>query len=182
MVLILSEIHTLDQHIQTFLDHPDDYRPCQCPHCGNSNLWAHGVYYRQACCESPTGCPAPIPRFLCSLCKHTCSTLPEYIPPRRWYHWLVQHLALQLTLIGKSLMQVWQALYDQVDIVPSLCTLQRWLSRWHQRFVHHRFHLLNAHPALGYHSNFHTFWQAWLEHKPLSTAMLIVNRHLTPIP
>ncbi len=182
MAYILSGMHTLDQHLKAFIDQPDDYRPSVCPHCKQSKLWAHGVYYRQADCESPAGCPAPIPRFLCSLCKHTCSTLPEYIPPRRWYHWLVQHLALQLTLLDNSLMQVWQALFDQVDTVPSLSTLHRWLTRWRQRFAHHRLHVLNAHPDYGYQPDFRSFWQAWLDEKPLSAAMLILHRHLDPIP
>ena len=36
---ILSGIHTLDQHLQTWLDDIDQYRPSQCPHCGRSGLW-----------------------------------------------------------------------------------------------------------------------------------------------
>ena len=182
MAYILAGIHTLDQHLNTFITQPDDYRPPCCPHCEQGKLWAHGVYYRRAGCESSSGCPAPIPRFLCSLCKHTCSTLPEYIPPRRWYHWLTQHLAFQLLLMGYSLLQVWNGLFDQLDTVPSQSTLYRWLCRWRQRFAVHRLHLLNAHPAFGYQPDFRRFWGAWLEDSRLSTAMLILHHHLDSIP
>lgn len=185
MAHILAGIYTQDQHIQTWYDDVDQYRPSQCPHCGRSGLWLHGVYYRQAQCECPKGNPVPIPRFLCQHCRHTCSTLPEYIPPRRWYHWFVQQLALQLSLAGRSLMQTWQALCSSTSadgVVPSICTLQRWLRRYKQRLVLHRFHLLNSHPTLGYVSGFADFWQACLNTTPLSTAMMTLNRNLDVIP
>jgi len=86
MAHILAGIHTQDQHIKTWLNDIDAYRPAQCPHCGRSGLWSHVVYYRQAQCERPNGNPVPIPRFRCQYCSRTCSTLPEYIPPKRWYH------------------------------------------------------------------------------------------------
>lgn len=182
MSYILSDIHTLDQHLQTWFDDIDQYRPSQCPHCGRSGLWSHGVYYRQARCEQAKGNPTPVPRFFCRYCKGSCSTLPEYIPPRRWYHWLTQQAALQLSLMGLSLMQVWQALHDKLEEVPSLCTLQRWLSHHRQRFSLHQFHLLNTHPALGYSPGFDGFWQACLDIMPLSAVMVLLNRHLNVIP
>ena len=179
---ILSGIHTLDQHLQTWFDEIDQYRPSQCPHCGRSGLWSHGVYYRQAECERTKGNPAPIPRFFCQHCKGTCSTLPEFIPPRRWFHWLTQQLALQLSLTGRSLMQVWQALHDRLEEVPSLSTLQRWLSHLRHRFSRHQFHLLNVYPAWGYSPGFDGFWQTCLDNMPLSAAMVLLNRHLSFIP
>ena len=103
---ILSAMHTLDKHLQSWFDDVNRYRPSQCPHCGRAGLWSHGVYYRQVRCEQAKGKRTPIPRFLCRYCKGTCSTLPEYIPLRRWYHWLSQQLALQLSLLGRSLMQI----------------------------------------------------------------------------
>ena len=64
MAHILSGIHTLDQHLQTYIDDFDRYRPSQCPYCDKSVLWFHGVYYRRARCEQAKGNPAPIPRFV----------------------------------------------------------------------------------------------------------------------
>jgi len=185
MTHILAGIHTLDQHLQTWLSDIDQYRPAQCPHCTRSGLWSHGVYYRHARCEQGKGNPAPIPRFICQHCKRTCSTLPEYIPPRRWYHWFVQQLALQLSIMGRSLMQIWRALCDAAlpdDAVPSMSTLQRWLQRQRQRFSRHRFHLLNVMPVLGYSADFAGFWHTCLNTLPLSAAMLILNRNLATIP
>ncbi len=184
MPLILSGIHTLDQHLQTWLDNPKQYQPAQCPHCGRSDLWSHGVYYRQARCEQARGNPAPIPRFICQHCKRTCSTLPEYISPRRWYHWFTQQLVLSLSMSGRSLMQIWQSLCDRMTdaVVPCICTLQRWLTGFKQRFSLHRFHLLNTQPSLGYAPGFDAFWQACLKAMPLSAAMLILNRNLDTVP
>lgn len=185
MADILAGIHTQDQHLHTWLNDIDAYRPAQCPHCGRAGLWSHGVYYRQAQCEQPNGNPVPIPRFRCRYCRRTCSTLPEYIPPKRWYHWLVQHLALQLSVMGHSLMQTWRALCDAAlpdAAVPSIGTLQRWLRRYRDRFSLHRLHLLNAMPALGYRTGFGGFWLACLAHLPLSTVMVLLNCNLAAIP
>ena len=71
MAHILAGIHTQDQHVHTWLNDIDAYRPAQCPHCGRSGLWVHGVYYRQAQCERPKGNPVPIPRFRCQYCRRT---------------------------------------------------------------------------------------------------------------
>lgn len=179
---ILSGIHTQDQHIQTWLEDIDQYRPSLCPCCGKTGLWSHGVYFRRARVRSDEKGTTPIPRFFCPHCKRTCSTLPQYLPPRRWYQWLTQQLALQLSLMGRSLMQVWQALHDKLEEVPSLSTLQRWFSRHKQRFSLHQFHLLNAYPVLGYSPEFTGLWQACLDIMPLSGAMVLLNRHLNVIP
>lgn len=184
MPLILSGIHTLDQHLQTWLDDIDQYRPDHCPHCARSGLWSHGVYYRQARCEQASGNPVPIPRYICQHCKRTCSTLPEYISPRRWYHWFTQQLVLVLSTAGLSLMQIWQTMCDRLTdaVVPSICTLQRWLTGFKQRLSLHRFHLLNIRPSLGYAPGFDGFWQACLKEMSLSAAMLILNLNMDTVP
>ncbi len=46
MMIILPEVHSLEQHIQQFQSNPESYRPQQCPGCCNSGVWRHGHYSR----------------------------------------------------------------------------------------------------------------------------------------
>lgn len=179
---ILSGMHNLDQHLSAYLDHPLDYKPDHCPYCFSHCLWAHGTYERKAACENGRRCPIPIPRFLCVLCGRTCSTLPEYIPPKRWYHWAVQQMALSLLLMGNSLLSVWSALFDRQPCGPCQSTLQRWWIGLKHHYSHHRFHLCSALPALGYTARFTDFWQACLQQVPLSSAMIKFHRAGLAIP
>jgi len=101
---IVSGISTLRQHIETLRSKPEVYRPRRCPSCGHGVLWHYGCYSRKAD-RRPTSAetslnPIPIPRYLCSSCLHSCSRLPECIPPRRWYSWLLQQKALKSLLAG----------------------------------------------------------------------------------
>ncbi len=184
MQLILSDIAHLDQHISTFINHPDRYRPSQCLHCGSSGLWAHGVYYRKAACEKGVGCCAPIQRFLCPDCEQTCSVLPEYIPPRRWYHWIVQQLAFRLLMMGQSLLKVCKHLAASLPnpLTPDISTLYRWRRQCRCQFTEHHFHLCSQYPELGRYACYQTFWQACLDKMPLSEAMLKLHRAGLSIP
>lgn len=184
MAFILSGIHTLNQHLSTWLSNPQAYKPNHCPHCFSTHLWAHGCYERKAQCEiqANSGCSVPIPRFLCAICKRTCSTLPEFIPPRRWYYWLVQQLALSLLLIGGSLLSVWFSLFDRHPRGPSQSTLQRWFANLKHQHHEHHFCLCSVMPELGYTPNFTDFWQACLQKIPLSSAMVMVHRSGFPTP
>jgi hypothetical protein len=184
---ILSDVYSLDQHISIFLNNPDRYRPAQCPHCGKAGVWFHGVYYRNAACEKGVGCCAPIQRFLCTNknCGRTCSVLPEYIPPRRWYHWAVQQLVLSLVLLGHSLIDVcdlMQTRQPNLPRQPSLSTIQRWAQSLHRQFLHHHFHLCNKHPELGRSPDCSQFWPACFDQMSLSKAMLILNQAGHSIP
>jgi hypothetical protein len=187
MRLILSDIYNLDQHISIFLNNPDRYRPPQCPYCGKGSVWFHAVYYRNAGCERGVGCSAPVQRFLCTNedCERTCSVLPEYIPPRRWYHWAVQQMVLSLVLLGHSLTDIgdlMQTRHPNLPRHPSLWTIQRWAQSLHGQFIHHRFHLCNRLPELGRCPSYQTFWQACFDQMSLSKAMLILNQAGHSIP
>lgn len=182
MSAILSAIDTLDQHLSTYLHNPSAYKPAQCPGCSSHRLWSHGTYERKARCENGHRCPILIPRYICALCKHTCSTLPEFIPPRRWYHWAIQQMALSLLLLGHSVLSVWARLFDRAPCGPSPSTLQRWRQALKARYPRHRLALCSALPTLGYTSGFTDFWQACLQKLPLSSAMVIIHRSAIPIP
>jgi len=184
MQLILSDIHTLDQHLFTFLKQPDRYRPCQCPHCGKSGLWMHGVYYRQARCEKGVGGSAPIQRFLCPDCEQTCSVLPQYIPPRRWYHWAAQQLVLRLFIMGYSLLDIYRRMSISLPNprTPSISTLYRWRRQCRCQFPMHQFQLCSHHPELGRYTGYHAFWNACLDKMSLSRAMLTLHQAGLTIP
>lgn len=128
---ILAGIHSLAQHLQHHCEHPDDYRPDRCPHCGKGGLWRHGSYIRQSNRRGLTlftDSPIAIPRFLCANCGKTCSCLPETIPPRRWYLWDVQQTVLCLLLGSTSLN------HAATQVQPSRQTIKRWWRSLQSRF------------------------------------------------
>ena len=178
MPIILSDIRDADQHFNKLNTNRDAYKPDNCIHCGARGLWCHGAYVRQAACESEEA-PAiriPIPRFYCPSCKRTCSTLPEFIAPRRWYHWHTQQMVLLCLIVGTTLLNTWTSMFERRPRGPSLGTIQR----WHQQFRHdydkHRLHLCSEFPELGHQAQFTDFWQACLEKIPLASAMCTVHR------
>lgn len=175
---ILSDILDVDQHFSKLITDWNAYKPDQCIHCGAHGLWCHGTYARQSKCEcegAPSGL-IPIPRFFCPNCQRTCSTLPAFIAPRRWYHWATQQIALLCVIMGSTLLGTWSSLFDRQPRGPSQATIQR----WHQQFRHdydkHRLHLCSQFPDLGRHAQFTDFWQACLTKMPLASAMAIVHR------
>ena len=173
LATILSGIHSLEQHLSRLQSTPDDYRPARCPDCGKAGLWGHGCYGRKSDRGSPAAHrlnPIPIPRFRCRHCRRTCSTLPECVPPRRWYLWLVQQAALALMLSASSLLAA------SKKLIPSRKTLRRWLLQLQQRFEVHADCLRSRFPALGSASGFSSFWQACLTQIPLSRAMFWVQQ------
>lgn len=179
MPIILTEIQSLDQHHYTLLKKPSDYRPTCCKGCGKLKLWLHGFYTRKARCEEGYGNPALIPRFLCPHCLLTCSVLPEYIPPKRWYHWAIQEVVLRLLLSGSTYNGVLDVLYnlyfDRQNLVePSISTLHRWWSRFKSDYLKSRFCLCNYFPSLGITNELSTFWLSCLEKMHLSSAMALV--------
>ena len=109
MSRIVPQIVTLSQHLQTLKFEPFRYRPLCCPFCGLAGkLHSYGVYFRKANRQREPDVPSfvPIPRFLCASCKRSCSRLPECLPPRRWYPWVIQQTLLTALLMGDSIQKV----------------------------------------------------------------------------
>lgn len=176
MTCILPDIHTIEQHFTQLQNNPEAYRPKACPGCGRSGLWCHGCYCRKS--NRDTGHPDPvsIPRFQCPHCRRTCSVLPECIPPRRWYLWVVQSAVICGLLAGQSLRKLAQKL------PPARSSMRRWWQRCQACFDQHAFHLRNRFVELGRHQELASFWFATLDRIPLSTAMLLLNQAGISIP
>jgi transposase-like protein len=167
---ILSGIHTLGQHLEHLQSHSEDYLPDQCPSCGRAGLWRHGYYTRKSDREGQGLNPIPIPRFRCPHCRRTCSSLPQCIPPRRWYLWTVQELLIRLVLLGYSFNSVCH------QWPPSRATLRRWWRRLQERFPRHRDALCARWPWAATAQGFRSFWRHCLSRQPLSEAMLMLLR------
>jgi hypothetical protein len=159
---ILADIFSLYQHICTLKNTAERYCPSNCPHCYKNTLWRHGTYYRQAQCEN-NGDPVPIPRFFCPNSEHTCSTLPEYIPPRRWYYGVTQQIVLKLLMFGRGVVSVSEEVSSRWAVVPCIGTLYRWYHQLIMQFPTHQFHLCNLHPELRLEPNYAAFWQRYLD-------------------
>lgn len=173
---ILPEILTLEQHLSQLQRDPESYRPERCPACGKGGLWCHGCYTRKADRDTGALNPVPIPRFRCPFCKVTCSVLPECLPPRRWYLWAVQQLALVALLVR----QAFNPLARQWP--PSRATFRRWWRQWQSDFELHAFHLRNRLPDLGRHERFTGFWGALLKRHRLGAVMRLLNHAGVTVP
>jgi transposase-like protein len=179
MSLILSEIVTLRQHLNTLKQTPELYCPNACIYCQETVIWCHGYYYRKPDRlnrgdESQND--IPIPRFKCVTCFRTFSTLPECIAPRRWYPWAIQQACLWLSLSGRSIQSIHQ-------LFPAArSTLSRWVRWLSDKFtVHHRI-LCSQDATLGYYSGLTSFWLHWIDLKLLSHAMALLNQEGVIVP
>lgn len=159
MSIILAGIESLTQHLSTLKMHPHVYRPDPYPGVVVSGLGCHGTYTRLSDRGNPIDSslnPIPIPRFLCSACQQTCSTLPECIPPRRWYLWCTQQAALSLLLSGHSVMKV----CDYLTLCgPCESTLSRWWLRLRARFDVHAASLRARFPEWAQSLKTDDFWR-----------------------
>lgn len=179
MFHILSSINHLTQHIQRLNERPNDYKPKACAHCGWLVLHKHGGFVRQADRErssADTLNPVKIPRFRCARCRRTCSTLPEFLSPRRWYDWNMQEEALKAYLSGLSYRSIAKKL------LPSRTTIARWMKRFEERFKHHADHLRQKISSLCLFSEWKPFWQKCFESISLSQAMYHVHNAKIIIP
>ena len=178
MVIIVPEIHTLEQHLHQLDADPEFYRPDRCPHCGCAGLWFHGFYNRYPDRDSPSNQslnPVPILRFLCpqDSCGRTCSVLPECIPPRRWFLWSVQQTFL-LLLLGKCL--------PEKLSTPHPRTVWRWWQRLRDRFHTHRFCLASLNARWGQYTCARTFWSACFRGMTFSAALFFIHQSDEVIP
>lgn len=180
MTLILPGILSLVQHLRTSQSNPESYRPQKCP-CGHPRVWWHGCYTRKPDRKDfgePCLNPVPIPRFYCPECRHTCSVLPECIPPRSWYLWEVRQVIFLLLLAGNSIGRT------HASNGSRACrkTIKRWWRRLHDCHHIHSFHLRLRFPCLGRHAEFTGFWRTLLGLRPLSQAMYLLHQEEVPVP
>ena len=80
MRLILSEILTLRQHLNTLIQNPELYCHNACIYCQETAIWRYGYYYRKPDRlnqRDESQNDIPIARFQCVACCHTLPTLPE---------------------------------------------------------------------------------------------------------
>lgn len=173
---IIPGILSLVEYLRTYHQSPQQLRPQQCHHCGGITLWCHGHYDRKSDRESNTLNPIPIARFYCPLCHHTCSVLPECIPPRRWYLWLVQQAAFLLKLAGHSYREISR------QLLPSRHTISRWWGHWQERHPQFSFVLRTLRPRWGYAPDFQAFWNRCLSEMALSQAMFWINQQGVIVP
>lgn len=179
MSLILSEIVTLRQHLNTLDQTPASYCPTACIYCQETAIWRSGYYYRKPDrlnCGKASQNDIPIPRFQCVACRRTFSTLPECIAPRRWYPWALQQACLWLSLSGWSILKI-QGLFP-----TARSTVSRWVQWLNEKFTAHHPVLCSHIPSLGYYSEISPFWIHWFDSKTLSHAMLILNQSAVIVP
>lgn len=179
MVCIIAEIVSLVQYVNGLKEKSATFRLKKCLCCGKANPWHHGAYPRKADREN-TGDkslnPLSIQRFFCRYCRHTCSVLPECIPPHRWYLWDIQQIAFALFLSGKSL----RAMAKQ--IMPSRRTIHRWVARFKERFLLQKDVLCSHFSDLGRKSCFADFWQACFATASLGSIMRLCHVAGVPVP
>lgn len=113
---------------QAYIDqkkHNDSPRPEVCPLCGErGSLTGHGYYLRKAKDEQRAYL-IWVKRWLCKICHHTLSILPNFLFPYR--HYLVrviQPVVVAAYECGENWEQVSQSCAQQGT--PELRTMQRW--------------------------------------------------------
>jgi hypothetical protein len=151
MYRIVASINSLQQHLDSLANHPIIYRPKVCPHCSFGELWRHG-------------------------CHQTCSRLPECIPSRRWYHWVIQQAVLLMLLPECSLRRCAK------QCGPDRHTVRRWWRELQER--HHEFAWLlrMRFPELGRSVDCSVFWQNCWQSMSLSQAMAWLDREGVIVP
>jgi transposase-like protein len=170
----------LAQHEQLIDNDPEKYRPEKCPYpdCGRKGLWLHGHYERtvrektkrDSEHEQAQGTKIRVARYRCPHCKHTCSSLPSCVAPRRWYIWKVQEAVLALLLKGGALNDCAR------QFLPSRRTARRWLRWLGQKHNGFALHLRERWADLGRTTVMEELWQMCLSKEPLSEVMEYLAR------
>ncbi len=179
MVHIFADIISLVHYIDIQQHEPERLRLKKCLCCGKSNPWRHGGYSREADRINPSSTslnPVFIQRYYCPNCQKTCSVLPAFIPPRRWYLWDIQQIIFLLCLSGVS------AYMAAKTMPPSRQTIKRWLTRFTEQFRLHKDALCTYFYALGRFINMADFWQTTLQKMSLCEAMRLCQVSGVAIP
>lgn len=174
MQTIVPDIDTLVQHQQLLKEDKERYRPKPCPCCSKAGVWFHGYYERKADRSNTTGNtlnPVFIPRFFCPECRKSGSSLPECIPPRRWYLWAIQQWVIAKQLLKCSVQSIASGTPQVTNTAISRSTIRRWWGRLSERFVLQRDALCAHLNALSPFVTVVDFWQACLEQLSLAQAM-----------
>ena len=171
---IVASITSLDDHLEAVRTNHEVYRPLNCPHCGVTRLWGHGCYYRKGerCTGGATRELVPVLRFLCRRCVRTCSRLPLFICPRRWYCWAMQQAVLLLLLGGASLNDCCGR------TGRALRTVLRWRGWLRERGERFAFFLRSRFPALGRLPDHDALWRHVIDSMSLAQAMAWLDREL----
>ncbi len=179
MTCIVSEIHSLLQHLEALKQNSEVYRQERCPCCGKSGVWRHGHYHRKSIrngLEEGLSNPIQILRFFCSFCKKTHSVLPECLPPDRWYLWSIQQLIFIKLLAGESFCKA------SGSLLVSRSTCRRWWQRLKDQFLRHADALRTYCWELGAEENFIHFWTACFKKITLAKAMFLCHRQGVIVP
>ena len=172
---MVAGILSLSQHLSAVQSTPDLYRPACCPSCGQGRVWHHGHYVRKSdrsAAPEQARCLVPILRFRCAGCGRTCSRLPGFLSPRRWYAWAVQQVALLCVLLGSSLRQ------GAARSGVARSTVRRWRDSLRERSTVFAFHLCSRFPDLGRTVDSTAFWQSCLSTWSLAETMTWLDREV----
>lgn len=144
----------------------------QCPCCGKANPWRHGTYPRgsdRINKSSESLNPILIQRYYCPACRKTSSALPECIPPRRWYLWDMQSIALLLYLAGNTISAI------ESEIIPSRQTISRWIKRFQEQYRLYKDVLCGHFIELAQTNSMAAFWQNTLKIINLGEALRLCH-------
>jgi len=120
---------------QEYIDqekHKDCVCPQGCPECGGEGcLIGHGYYQRKAQDEQQSYL-IWVKRWLCKICHHTVSVLPNFLVPHRQY--LVEVIQ-KVVVACYERDQHWKGVTETCarDGTPSLRTMQRWCKSFAMR-------------------------------------------------
>ena len=167
MAAILTEELSLNQYATKVKKNSSALSHCHpkyCPHCKKTLLWAHGHYFRKPDRSKKASLnPVRILRFLCRLCRRTCS-IPYCLPRRRWYSWEVQEQVLKNAYV-KSL----KYLSKLLGVSRSTC--RRWIAWLKEKYLLYRSVLLSSFSELGQEANEALFWQRCWQKLSLANLM-----------
>jgi hypothetical protein len=122
---ILADFGCNEQAYIKLGKHQDGPHPGECPQCGEKDcLIGHGYYLRKAKDEQRVYV-IRVKRWLCKVCRHTLSILPNFLFPFR--HYLVRVIqTVVVACFERHLTWKQVALRSACQGTPALRTLQRW--------------------------------------------------------